>query len=126
MSTQSHSWSADGRRWSIESNEDSTDVEIVIDDRVQLSCSRPALELFARRALAVLGVRPLNAGKRWSEDADDDLRRAFESDDSPAELAEQFGRTVLAIQARLAHLGLIEDNGSYRRYVVRRQADAET
>jgi hypothetical protein len=119
------SWSADGRNWVLEASAEAPDVEIVVDDRVHLTCSRTALQMLARQALAALGVRPLNAGRRWSTEADDALRQAYASGPSPEDLADQFGRTVPAIKARLAHLGLIEDDGSYRRYIARVPADAQ-
>ncbi len=114
------SWSADGRSWTLEPHPDSAEFEVVVDDRVELRCSRSALDLLARQALAEVRGRPVNSGKRWSEEADDALRVAFAADGvAVAELARRFGRSRSSIKARLARLGLIEDDGSYRRYVNR-------
>ena len=48
-----------------------------------------------------------NAYKKWSKDDDEVLKAMFEEKKKTADIAKHFGRKSGAIQARLAHLGLI-------------------
>jgi hypothetical protein len=54
---------------------------------------------------------PANAGRPWSAEQDDELRRLWTEGDQPiAELCRHFGRSRAAIKARLSHLGLDPDD----------------
>jgi hypothetical protein len=48
-----------------------------------------------------------NAGKAWSDDDDEELRRLFTSGNAIDDLALLFGRTPNGIRLRLERLGLI-------------------
>ena len=50
-----------------------------------------------------------NAGRSWDTDNDAILTRMFKEKKKNAAIAKHFGRKPSAIQARLAHLGLIPD-----------------
>jgi hypothetical protein len=49
-----------------------------------------------------------NAGKPWSAEDDEELRRLFASGNQVADLALLFGRTPNGIRVRLERLGLID------------------
>lgn len=49
-----------------------------------------------------------NAGKQWSRQDDEELRRLFESGNSVDDLALTFARTPNGVKMRLEYLGLIE------------------
>src|SRR5262245_21162878 len=50
-----------------------------------------------------------NAGKPWNSGEDAELLRAFEAGATLAQLAQQHGRTLQAIQGRLYRLGKVSD-----------------
>ena len=49
---------------------------------------------------------PKNAGKPWTEGEDNKLRDEFNARMKISEIAKEHGRTYLAIESRLDHLGL--------------------
>jgi len=50
-----------------------------------------------------------NAGKPWSSEDDEQLKKMFARDVPQKEIAEHFGRKPSAINARLRHHGLVDD-----------------
>jgi hypothetical protein len=48
---------------------------------------------------------PANAGKPWLQEEDDQLEAAFAAGAELKQIAQQLGRTLFAIEARLAKLG---------------------
>lgn len=56
-----------------------------------------------------------NAGRPWSIDDDEMLKKLFAEKMKYSEMAKQFGRKTSAVEARLAHLGLIEETWFQRR-----------
>jgi hypothetical protein len=50
---------------------------------------------------------PNNVGRTWAPDEERELITAFQSGDSPANIATKHGRTLRAIEARLERLGLL-------------------
>ena len=50
-----------------------------------------------------------NAGRAWSAEDDGRLKEMFARDVSQKEIAAHFGRKASAINARLAHHGLVDD-----------------
>ena len=49
-----------------------------------------------------------NTGKPWSNEADDELRKLFESGNTIEDLSIYFQRTQNGVRARLVKLGLLE------------------
>lgn len=49
-----------------------------------------------------------NAGKPWSQQDDEELRRLFESGNAVSDLALTFARTPNGVRVRLERLGLVE------------------
>lgn len=60
--------------------------------------------------LALVREKFPNAGRAWSEGDDKKLTEMFKAEVSTKELAKEFGRKAGAVTARLAKLGLIEDD----------------
>lgn len=56
-----------------------------------------------------------NVGKPWSKADDEILKEMFAEDKPQKEIAAFFGRKPSAVQARLGHLGLVEDYWSNRK-----------
>ena len=56
-----------------------------------------------------------NAGRAWSKEDDEVLKKMFADDVPQKEIAAHFGRKSSAIHARLGHLGLVEDYWVNRR-----------
>lgn len=56
------------------------------------------------------GVSAPNAGKPWSQAEQDKLVGEFHSGMKLSEIAKQHGRSRGSIEAKLAHLGLIENS----------------
>lgn len=56
-----------------------------------------------------------NANRPWTKDDDEKLTEMFTSETSHSKIAKEFGRKTGAITARLAKLGLIEDDYWARR-----------
>ena len=52
--------------------------------------------------------RPQNAGKPWTIEADNELRKCFEERMSQKEMCDKFGRSSGSISSRLARLGLAD------------------
>ena len=59
---------------------------------------------------AALREKYPNAGKQWSGQDDDELRRLFESGNSVDDLALTFARTPNGVKMRLEHLGLVDSH----------------
>ncbi len=57
---------------------------------------------------------PENAGKPWSQEADDRLIQMFEEGFSNKDICNEFKRTEGAIASRLARLGKIQDRDEFR------------
>lgn len=57
-----------------------------------------------------------NTGKPWSAQADDELRKLFESGNSIADLALYFQRTANGVRARLVKLGLLDPSEFQSRF----------
>ncbi len=55
--------------------------------------------------------RPERAGQRWTPEDDERLTQAFDGGASEAELCGLFGRSRLAVRARLVKLGRLEEAG---------------
>lgn len=64
----------------------------------------------AKGKLAAIREKFPNAGRAWSKGDDERLKELFESETSMKNIAKEFGRKSGAITARLAKLGLIEDD----------------
>lgn len=60
--------------------------------------------------LAQLREKFPNAGRAWSKDDDEFLKQMFADNTKQGDIARHFGRKPGAIRARLAYLGLIEDD----------------
>lgn len=60
--------------------------------------------------LAELREKFPNAGRAWSKEDDEVLKAMFKEGQKNSEIGKHFGRKASAINARLAHLGLIEDD----------------
>jgi len=58
-----------------------------------------------------------NTGKPWSHEADDELRKLFESGNSIEDLSIYFQRTQNGVRARLVKMGLLEANQFQPRFV---------
>ena len=58
-----------------------------------------------------------NTGKPWSSDADDELRKLFESGNTIEDLSIYFQRTQNGVRARLVKLGLLEATEFQPRFV---------
>ena len=54
--------------------------------------------------------QPENAGKPWTEAELEKLKNEFDSHIKQSEIAREHGRSRGAIEAKLAHLGLIENS----------------
>jgi hypothetical protein len=66
--------------------------------------------LTASGKLAAVREKFPNAGRGWTKDDDEKLTEMFKAEVSTKEIAKEFGRKAGAIRARLAKLGLIEDD----------------
>lgn len=60
--------------------------------------------------LAAIREKFPNAGRPWTKEDDEKLTKLFEAETLMKEIAKEFGRKSSAINARLAKLGLIEDD----------------
>ncbi|MBV9148498.1 MAG: hypothetical protein JO024_01430 [Candidatus Eremiobacteraeota bacterium] len=58
-----------------------------------------------------------NTGKPWSTEADDELRKLFESGNTVEDLAIYFQRTQNGVRARLVKLGLLDEGQFQPRFV---------
>lgn len=70
---------------------------------------KPA-EVFPASKLDEVRKKYSNAGRPWSDNDDVLLKAMFSEKKKNSAIAKHFGRKPSAIQARLAHLGLIENN----------------
>lgn len=70
------------------------------------------LEVFG----AQTGAAPSNIGKPWGAEADDELRKLFESGNSIADLSIYFARTANGVRARLVKLGLLDPSEFQSRF----------
>jgi ATP-dependent DNA helicase PIF1 len=66
-------------------------------------------------ALEALRSKFPSQGKKWEKEADEELKQMFADKKPNKEIAKHFGRKPSAINARLGHLGLIEDYWSKRK-----------
>jgi hypothetical protein len=57
---------------------------------------------------------PANAGKAWTDEWDDELRRRFHEGEDLAAIADAMGRTRFGVEQRLIKLGLIEVQGRFK------------
>ncbi len=78
--------------------------------RSDIARSPSAPESGAADPRAALREKYPNMGKPWKQEDDDTLKAMFTQDVKQGEIAKHFGRKPSAIHARLAHLGLIEDD----------------
>ena len=60
-----------------------------------------------RARLARRSQLPESAGRTWSDKEERTLRREFEGGDSIEQISKKHGRTMRAIEARLAKIGLL-------------------
>ena len=102
--------------------------EVVLEDATVL---RALLEAAAAlRASEVRALRraqlPSNVGRLWTTEEEAALRRAFERNTSPEEIARTHRRTVRAIAQRLQRLGLLREDspqwGAYAPFMGREEA----
>jgi len=77
-----------------------TRIEDLLAELQQLSAKRPS-------PYAKLRETSPNAGKMWSAEDDEELRRLFAAGNSVTDLALLFGRTNNGVRQRLERLGLI-------------------
>lgn len=87
-----------------------------LDDREVLRGDRDGLRLLARHLETMAGGRPFNSGRPWTEPDDTLLAELHALGADVVDLAGRFERSSSAIRARLTHLGLIEDDGTWRRF----------
>ncbi|MEZ4317908.1 MAG: hypothetical protein R3F61_10400 [Myxococcota bacterium] len=108
-------WSVIPREFVL-STEEPEGFTLTVNGTEVLRGSAEELAALAKHARALTRRTPRNAGQRWSHESDTALRVAFEAGVGVSELAKQLERSGAAVRARLVHLGLLEDDGSWRRF----------
>lgn len=85
------------------------------------SCNQPDVIRALHEAAAALkkakDKKPLpeNAGKPWTAEDEEELKRMFEAGCSKKDICAYFKRTEGSIAARLVRLGLIQDRYSFKK-----------
>lgn len=110
-------WSSETRTFSLEREGERTTLRVA--GKRALVATTDELDALVRHLNHVLHGRPLRAGLAWSPEDDTALAAAFDDGAPPSDLAEQFGRSISAIEARLVRLGLMADHGGWRAFVPR-------
>lgn len=114
MTTLIRSWTHDDRTFELAQT--GPTLVLTLEGVPVLAVDKTAMELLGRHIGALCSNRPLNAGRRWSEDDDAALAAEFaQTPDVPA-LARAFERSTASIRGRLVHLGIHEDDGTWRRF----------
>ncbi|MBV9271922.1 MAG: hypothetical protein JO165_12570 [Candidatus Eremiobacteraeota bacterium] len=83
-------------------------IDNFFDDQQAFDAKRQRDEARGRNPYAHLRDRYANAGKAWTAQEDDELRRLFEAGNRVEQLAPLFARTPNGIRVRLERLQLIE------------------
>jgi hypothetical protein len=112
--THTRSWTHDDRIFALIRT--GASLTLTVDDAPVLVATKEAVELLGRHIAAVCAGRPLNAGRRWTDAEDARLEAAWAEHPDVKALAAVFERSRSAIEGRLVHLGLREDDGRWRAF----------
>jgi len=92
-------------------------VQNLADDLVVFASKQPEQTEPGGGIYAKVRERHPNTGKAWSAEADEELRKLFESGNSIDDLSVYFLRTQNGVRARLVKLGLLEPSQFQARFV---------
>lgn len=87
------------------------------DDLTVFAADTASQQATSNGVYAKVRERHPNTGKPWSSEADEELRKLFESGNSIADLSVYFQRTQNGVRARLVKFGLLEPGQFQPRFV---------